>query len=352
MEKESEQIHTNGVADKISFFKEQFSQLTFRNWDLVFKRPAKTSRNTLLKHRVCYVFLHDAKGSVMAKGEIAPIIGLSLESWDDIEKTIQDWNRGDFHDAANWPSSVKAAIDMLWQDLFSTTIPTRQKINGLVWMNEIDAMFQEAINKFKAGFQCIKLKVGALNFDDELILIQKLRSEFGSDITLRLDANGAWTPQEALSKLDALSHWNIHSIEQPIAARKWKEMQHLCKNSPIPIALDEELIGVSGNAMNQLLSEIAPQYLVLKPSLHGGLDGAAQWIHCAQQYNINWWATSALESNIGLSHIYRWVSGYQNPIPQGLGTGHLYINNWQSPMELNGEWMSWNDKLSWMEPWS
>lgn len=340
------------MVDKICFFKEQFGQLTFKHWDLVFKRPAKTSRNTLVQHHVCYVFLHDANGVVVANGEIAPIVGLSSESWEDIEKVIQDWKRGEFQDAANWPSSVRAAIDMLWQDLFPTSIPECQEINGLVWMNEIDAMYQEAISKFKEGFQCIKLKVGALNFDDELALIQKLRCELGSDVTLRLDANGAWSAQEATSKLDALSRWNIHSIEQPIAAKQWKEMQYLCKNSPIPIALDEELIGITSQMMGTLLTEISPQYLVLKPSLHGGLQGASQWIQSAQHCNVNWWATSALESNIGLSHIYRWLGAFQNPLPQGLGTGHLYVNNWQSPLQLNGQWMSWNNEIIWKEPWS
>jgi o-succinylbenzoate synthase len=352
MEKESEQIRSNGVADKICFFKEQFSHLSFKHWNLVFKRPAKTSRNTLLEHRVCYVFLHDANGHIMAKGEIAPIVGLSAESWDQIEHVIEDWRNGVFLESENWPSSVKAAIDMLWQDLFPTIIPERQKINGLIWMNEIEAMHLEAISKFNEGFQCIKLKVGALNFNEELRLIQRLRNELGTDITLRLDANGAWSAQEALLKLEALSQWNIHSVEQPIAAKQWEEMRYLCENSPIPIALDEELIGISRSEMNHLLTEIKPHYLVLKPSLHGGLEGASQWIHCAQQYNINWWATSALESNIGLSHIYRWLGGYQNPLPQGLGTGHLYTNNWQSPLQLNGEWMTWDEKLSWKEPWS
>jgi len=352
MEEESEQVHTIGVVDKIRFIKEQFGQLSFKHWNLVFHRPAKTSRNTMLDHQVCYVFLKNEHGQVVARGEIAPIIGLSKETWSQIEDAIQDWINGEFSQAAHWPSSIHAAIDMLWQDLFPQPFPAHCLINGLVWMNDIDAMYKEALEKHQQGFNCIKLKVGALNFDDELDLIKALRNQLGSDVTLRLDANGAWTPNEAMSKLEALSKWNIHSIEQPIAARQWQALRGLCKNSPFPIALDEELIGIPSLEMQDVLKEIEPQYLVIKPSLHGGLDKSSLWIQAAEQRGIQWWATSALESNVGLSHIYRWLGQFNNPLPQGLGTGHLYTNNWESPLELQGESMNWNNLSNWKEPWN
>ncbi len=306
----------------------------------------------MLQHRVCYVFLHDEQGNVMAKGEIAPIIGLSIESWDQIEAAIQEWLRGEFSQADQWPSSLHAAIDMLWQDLFPKPFPQHCLINGLVWMNDLVSMHHEAIEKYKQGFRCIKIKVGALNFEDELSLIRSLRNQFGSDVILRLDANGAWKPSEAMTKLDALSKWSIHSVEQPIATEQWKDMRELSKNSPIPIALDEELIGVELMNIENVINEIEPQYLVIKPSLHGGLDRSIQWIQAAENKGIQWWATSALESNVGLSHIYRWLGQFHNALPQGLGTGHLYTNNWESPLQLNGEYMEWNNALNWKEPWN
>ncbi len=340
------------MVDKVCFFKEQFGQLTFKHWNLEFHRPAKTSRDTMFQHRVCYVFLHSDHGTLVAKGEIAPIIGLSLETWNQIDAAIHDWVNGDFAHASEWPSSVIAAIDMLWQDLFPEPYPQHCLINGLVWMNDINEMYLEAIQKRQQGFDCIKIKVGALNFDDELNLIKTLRNKLGSDFTLRLDANGAWLADEAMIKLDALSQWNIHSVEQPIAVNQWQAMRDLSKNSPIPIALDEELIGVNAVHAAQLLKEIEPQYLVIKPSLHGGLDRASNWIKAAESNGIGWWATSALESNVGLSHIYRWLGNFNNSLPQGLGTGHLYVNNWGSPLQLNGQFMEWNNFLKWKAPWS
>ena len=155
-----------------------------------------------------------------------------------------------------------------------------------------------------------------------------------------------------MRKLDALSKWNIHSIEQPIAAQQWQAMGTLSKNSPIPIALDEELIGVDLVNRDILLEAIEPQYLVIKPSLHGGLDSSTKWIQSAQIKGVDWWATSALESNVGLSHIYRWLGQFNNTLPQGLGTGHLYKNNWDSPLQLNGQTMEWNSLLSWKAPWN
>ncbi len=340
------------MVDKVSFFKEQFSQLTFKDWRLFFHGPVKTSRNTLDEHRVCFVFLHNDLGEIVAIGEIAPIIGLSSESWGDIERAIQEWIRGDFSCILDWPSSMKSAIDMLWQDINPMSIPEKHKINGLVWMNDIVQMRSEAISKFALGYRCIKLKVGALHFEDEINLIKELRSFFGSELTIRLDANGAWDLDEAKRKLDALSRWDIHSIEQPIAAKRWKDMKELIANSPIAVALDEELIGVNDQEMEDLLGEICPEFLVLKPSLHGGFDKSSRWVELAEQKGIKWWATSALESNVGLSHIYRWLGKYQNPLPQGLGTGHLYKNNWDSPLELKGEEMFWNEKKVWRAPWN
>ncbi|MEN9334408.1 MAG: hypothetical protein RLY35_1588 [Bacteroidota bacterium] len=340
------------MVDKVSFIKEQFGQLNFKYWDLLFMRPARTSRNTLLRHQVCFVWLKNNAGKVVARGEIAPIIGLSSESWDEIDCAIQSWIQGEFEGCKLWPSSVKAAIDMLWQDLFPTPIPEQYLINGLVWMNDLKSMYAEALEKHQQGFRCIKLKVGALDFQEELKLIQSLRNQWGNDVVIRLDANGAWKPNEALEKLETLSHWNIHSIEQPIASGQWKAICQLSQNSPIPIALDEELIGVGPQQMAELLDGTKPQFLVIKPSLHGGFESANAWIDSAEKRGIHWWATSALESNVGLSHLYRWLGNYKNKLPQGLGTGHLYTNNWISPLTLNGQFMSWDEQQEWRAPWS
>ena len=225
-------------------------------------------------------------------------------------------------------------------------------INGLVWMGTKNEMKERIEEKLSAGFKTIKIKIGAIDFDSELELIKSIRSRFPADVVeIRVDANGAFLPQNVMQRLEALSRYDIHSIEQPIRQGQWEEMSKVCRNTPIPVALDEELIGV-GNPMlmMELLKNIRPQYLVLKPSLVGGFSGATEWLKMAAQFDIGAWITSALESNIGLNAIAQWVATLQPKIPQGLGTGKLFHNNIASPLEQVGDSVSYNPKLAWHIP--
>jgi o-succinylbenzoate synthase len=209
-------------------------------------------------------------------------------------------------------------------------------INGLIWMGDPHNMLEQISRKLDAGFRIIKLKVGALAFRDELEVLETVRSDFStSDLEIRLDANGAWSPAEALEKMTRLAAFGIHSLEQPIAAGNLEEMARVCAASPIPIALDEELIGVWKYAeMRHLLEVIRPAYIILKPSLLGGLERSKSWIDLAGKLKIGWWITSALESNIGLNAIAQWTASLDPKIPQGLGVGTLYSNNLPSPLEM------------------
>lgn len=339
------------MANQIHIFKRQFREINCRLWNLQFLRPAKTSKSTLTQHRVAYLFAQDQNGH-NHWGEMAPLTHLSTEKVDDCPDWVSKWWNEEI-DFEELPSSVKFGLECLINksdrshDEFKPIL-----INGLIWMNEIEDMYQEASNKLKSGFDCIKIKVGALDFDAECSLIQKLRNEFGKDFTLRLDANGAWEKDEALIKLEKLSKFQIHSIEQPIASGQWHDMAKIVKESPIAIALDEELINVHGPAKTQMLSGILPHFLIIKPTLHGGFQSSEEWISIAADLNIKWWATSALESNVGLGHIYKWLLKYDTTLPQGLGTGSLYQNNWISPLEVKGQMLHWNAKMNWKEPWS
>jgi len=220
-------------------------------------------------------------------------------------------------------------------------------INGLVWMGSYDEMLKRMEEKIKLGFHCIKLKVGAIDFDSELNLIKRIRERFSaSDIQLRLDANGGFTPDEALYKLELLSQYSIHSIEQPIKQHQWNKMARLCRESPLPIALDEELIGISDpEMMKYMLNIIRPAYIILKPSLHGGMYGISKWIEAADNQNVKTWITSALESNIGLNAIAQLTAKTYGPrisLPQGLGTGQLFTDNIEMPLEIHGEKLFYN----------
>ena len=212
-------------------------------------------------------------------------------------------------------------------------------INGLIWMGSYTQMLSQIEAKMQAGFRCIKLKIGAINFEEELSLLKMIRRHFSAkEIELRVDANGAFSPAEALEKLQRLSELDLHSIEQPIRAGQWDSMARLSQLSPLPIALDEELIGVhSTSRKKELLETIHPQYIILKPSLHGGLRGSQEWIAAASQLGIGWWITSALESNIGLNAIAQWCATLHNPLPQGLGTGALFTDNIPMPLEVRGD---------------
>ncbi len=217
-------------------------------------------------------------------------------------------------------------------------------INGLIWMGDYRKMLAQIETKMQAGYRCIKLKIGAIDFEEELALLRHIRAHFSArEIELRVDANGAFVPADALDRLHRLAELDLHSIEQPIRAGQWEAMARLTASTPLPIALDEELIGINHPEEKQrLLDAIRPQYIILKPSLHGGFCGGNEWIAEAENRNIGWWITSALETNIGLNAIAQWFGTLNNPLPQGLGTGLLFTDNVEMPLEIRRDCLWWN----------
>ena len=331
---------------------------------LQFKTSGGTSRG-VLRHKDSWL-IQISKDDQYGIGECSIIEGLSPESpqivQNILEQIPQYLNEGKEFLLQRYSKApaVQFAIEMAFSGLdshhplmhFDTQFIHQQQmipINGLIWMGDVEAMMTQLEQKINSGFSCIKIKVGAIDFESECNFLGHIRKRFhSSDLTLRLDANGAFQPEGAMQKLSKLSEYNIQSIEQPIAPGQWKEMATLCKTSPIPIALDEELIGIySEQEKVNLILEIKPQYIILKPSLVGGWQGADQWVSIAENYAVNWWATSALESNIGLNAIAQWVSTKQINRPQGLGTGGLFTNNIDTPLYLRGQNMGFDpNKLS------
>ena len=223
------------------------------------------------------------------------------------------------------------------------------EINGLIWMGSKSEMFERIKEKISEGFTCLKLKIGAIEFEDEIDLLKYIRGQFSKeDIELRVDANGAFSIDSAMEKLKRLSAFDLHSIEQPIGTGQWEEMAALCTNTPLPIALDEELIGVTSlQEKEEMLSFIRPQYIILKPSLIGGIASSEEWIELADRFDVGWWATSALEGNIGLNTIAQWMSTKDHSLPQGLGTGGLYTNNIDSPLVIRNGALWYDPQKSW-----
>lgn len=240
--------------------------------------------------------------------------------------------------------SVPAGMENL-TELFDSPFGRGEEgitINGLVWMGTYEEMLARLEEKLQAGFHCVKLKIGAIDFFKELDLIKRIRDVYTKEqVELRVDANGGFLPENAMSQLEALAKYDIHSIEQPIKQHQWPKMAQLCRETPLPIALDEELIGVNVRSMKQaLLDTVCPQYIILKPSLHGGIYGCNEWIELANQRGIGSWITSALESNIGLNAIAHYaakVYGSNVKMPQGLGTGQLFTDNIPMPLEIRGD---------------
>lgn len=240
--------------------------------------------------------------------------------------------------------SVPAGMENL-TDLFDSPFGRGEEgitINGLVWMGTYEEMLARLEEKLQAGFHCVKLKIGAIDFFKELDLIKRIRDVYTKEqVELRVDANGGFLPENAMSQLEALAKYDIHSIEQPIKQHQWPKMAQLCRETPLPIALDEELIGVNVRSMKEaLLDTIRPQYIILKPSLHGGIYGCNEWIELANQRGIGSWITSALESNIGLNAIAHYAAKVHGPdvrMPQGLGTGQLFTDNIPMPLEIRGD---------------
>ncbi|MFT6755473.1 MAG: L-alanine-DL-glutamate epimerase-like enolase superfamily enzyme, partial [Urechidicola sp.] len=222
-------------------------------------------------------------------------------------------------------------------------------INGLIWMGSDQFMHQQIKEKLESGFTTIKMKIGAIDFNTELSLLKSIRKEYNAnEIELRVDANGAFDPKEALEKLKRLSEMELHSIEQPIKQGQWQEMARLCEETPLDIALDEELIGIHFvTKKEELLLTVNPQYIILKPSLIGGIGGSNEWINLSNSHNVAWWITSALESNVGLNAIAQFTYDLGVKIPQGLGTGGLFTNNFDSPLEIKKGELHYNKNKDW-----
>jgi len=325
----------------------------FKKYELQFKQAAGTSRGVLNTRTVWYLYVEE--NGQTGLGECAPLPGLSKEKPEEIDYLIEDLCSDPLHFVENsellldYPS-LKFALETALLDLknggkrllFPSAFTEGKAgipINGLIWMGEADQMKEQIEAKLASGFCCLKLKIGAIDFEKELELLRSVRERFSPEqITLRVDANGAFKPSEAKEKLTKLAEHGLHSIEQPIAAGHWADMAKLCDNTPLPIALDEELIGINkADDKALLLDMIRPQYLILKPSLHGGIGGCDEWIELAEDRNIGWWITSYLESNIGLNAIAQWAFTKNVTMHQGLGTGQLFTNNIDSPLEIRGE---------------
>lgn len=338
----------------------------FKKHTLIFNKPAATSRGVMLQREVWYLFIENDEGSKTGIGEIAPLKNLSCDAIPELEDKIAmvccDINNYKYwieNGLENFPS-IRFGLETAIADLHAkqdkilfTSEFTRGKvgitINGLVWMGDADFMRRQIAEKIKQGFGCIKLKIGASDFESELALIDEIRKEFSADqIEIRVDANGAFAPDEAPEKLARLANLNIHSIEQPIKQGQIVELAALCNQAILPVALDEELIGINQRQEKiKLLVSTLPDYIILKPSLHGGIAGCTEWIKIAESLNIGWWITSALESNVGLNAISQWTATLNNSLPQGLGTGQLFINNIPSPLEIKNGNLFYNPEKSW-----
>ncbi|MBI3232546.1 MAG: o-succinylbenzoate synthase [Bacteroidetes bacterium] len=344
---------------------------TYHKHVLEYINPIKTSRGSMSNHEAYYILafenrdvydrlinskefidIHDLIKHAIAIGEASPLKGLSID-FDTVETAISNHCHSlnerveiDPETFKHFPSlsfafqTIELEIKSKKKGQLYTSDFTEKnsplEINGLVWMNEIDQMEQEAFYKIKAGFDTIKFKVGSHDFDEECRLLERIRKQYSAwKLTIRLDANGAFPADDALLMMKELSRFEIHSIEQPIKTKQYDLLEKLCRESKIPIALDEELIGIDVHQQGHiLLKNIHPQYIIIKPTLLGSFDTCDAWIDICKKHQIGWWATSALESNIGLNAIAQWVATKNNSLPQGLGTGLLYKNNIPSTMRI------------------
>ncbi|MBN2868033.1 MAG: o-succinylbenzoate synthase [Flavobacteriaceae bacterium] len=337
---------------------------TYKQHILNFKVPSGTSRGVLKTKETWYIIIEDeGKRGI---GECGILRGLSADDRPDYEAQLQhtcnNIEKGLdvlYNENVEFPS-IQIGLEMAFKSLEANstfklfpsnftngnaTIP----INGLIWMGDKSFMNQQIKQKIADGFDCIKMKIGAIDFQTELEILKGIRQNFSeSDIEIRVDANGAFSIDSALEKLKRLSDFKLHSIEQPIKPNQWEQMAKLCEKTPLPIALDEELIGVFNDDKKQeLLSIINPQYIILKPSFIGGFKGSDTWITLAEKQNIGWWITSALESNVGLNAIAQWTYILNNDMPQGLGTGSLFTNNISSPLIVKNGTLQYDTNLNW-----
>lgn len=329
---------------------------------LDFKFEAITSRDRMRHKDTYYIKVwREDEPLKFGLGEAALFRGLSPDDRPDYEAKLSEVCRNvesyvaDMGRLDAWPS-IKMGLETALSDLENgaTHRPFVErfdpiKINGLIWMGDKALMLDRLARKLDEGFGCIKIKIGGIDEQEEYDMLRLLRRE-APGVELRLDANGAFKPSEALERLKRLSEFDIHSIEQPIARGQWPEMAALCEVSPIPIALDEELIGVVGDEGCRMLDAITPDYIILKPTLCGGFSGAQVWIEEAEKRGTGWWVTSALESNVGLNAIARFVASHRTSLPQGLGTGELYYNNIPSPLVREGEWLCADESKGWELP--
>lgn len=352
-------------------------KLSYQKHILQFKFNAGTSRGVLTEHPVYYIKMWDnTRPEIIGTGEAAPLKGLSIDYRPDFEEQLEQiiTNIGNlsideperhslkeisFLVPAEFPA-IRFAIETAFLDwknggtkqIYANKFYTGKRnipINGLIWMGEPDFMQQQIADKLKQGFNCIKMKIGAIDFDQECELLAGIRQRFPADkVILRVDANGAFKPKEALDKLKKLSEYDLHSIEQPIRPNQLASMRDLCAQSPVPIALDEELIGkLTLTEKEKLLDVIQPPYIILKPTLLGGFMATQEWIDLAKRRKIDWWITSALESNIGLNAIAQFTAEHNASIVHGLGTGGLYHNNIESPLAIVKDQLEYQPKKSW-----
>lgn len=336
----------------------------YQQYILNFKQPSGTSRGVLHTKETWFIFLKE--NDKIGIGECGLLRSLSADDRPDYEEKLR-WTCENIHlglevlysELVELPS-IQFGLEMAFKSLESqqpfelfpskfTKAEDSIPINGLIWMGDAAYMKQQIQTKISEGFQCLKLKIGAIDFQTELDILKSIRQQFReSDIEIRVDANGAFSPTEALEKLKRLSEYQLHSIEQPIKAGQLQLIAELCAVTPLPIALDEELIGVFEFAYKaQLLEIIKPQYIILKPSFVGGFKGSSEWITLAKQHQIDYWITSALESNVGLNAIAQWTYTLKNPLPQGLGTGGLFTNNFDSPLQVKNGTLQHNTNLNW-----
>ncbi len=339
----------------------------YKKYFLKFKTPGGTSRGVLHEKETWFIFISDdVNPEIKGIGECGLFRGLSADDTPDYEKKLIEVCNSIYKKnfwlekgLKKFPS-IKFGLETALLDLKNngkriiypsefTKGNSFIPINGLIWMDSFSLMKNQINKKLKDGFRCIKIKIGAIDFIEEIRLLRFIRREFSeNDIEIRVDANGAFSPDEALEKLKRLSDFKLHSIEQPIKPGQHNEMAKLCFHSPLPIALDEELIGVFDlNEKQKLLETIKPQYIILKPSLVGGFSGCEEWINIAKENKISWWITSALESNVGLNAIAQWTFTLDNPAFQGLGTGGLFTNNFDSPLYLQGQNLFYTPDKNW-----
>lgn len=340
-------------------------QATYQKHNLNFKRPSGTSRGILTQKETWFLILK--QNGRTGIGECGILRSLSYDDRPGYEEKLKwvceniELGKDRLWDELREYPSIQFGVEMAFRSLQAddpfllfpseftrgnASIP----INGLVWMGDEKFMKEQIVEKISQGFSCIKLKIGAIDFESEINLLKFIRREFSAeDIEIRVDANGAFAASEAMEKLERLSKLTLHSIEQPIKAGQPEEMTALCEKTPLPIALDEELIGVTDvTEKKELVQIIKPHYLIFKPSLIGGIKGTDEWIQIAAGENIGWWITSALESNVGLNAIAQYTYTLKNKMPQGLGTGGLYTNNFEAPLEVDSGQLWYRPSKKWI----